>query len=403
MTFFNELISKDITGVAYKNINIKKSVISYFANTGDSTIAELCKELSLSAPKINNIFNELINDGLVKDYGKVDSTGGRRPNVYGLVPESAFFVGVDIKQDHIVLGISDLKKNMVKLVEHQAFRLTNDEKSLENLCKLIKNFIDSVDVPKENILGIGVNFGSVINYSTGYSYSFYHFSVEPLSEVMERQIGYKVFLENDSKAMAFGEFTSGVVKDEKNVLFLNLDFGIGLGVIINSQLYYGKSGFSGEFGHIPIFDNQIICKCGKKGCLETEASGWALVRMFKERVEAGFSSSIKTKLEDVTLDTIIEAANNDDMLSIELITEIGEKLGRGIALLINIFNPELIVMGGLLSTTGEYLRLPIKSSINKYSLSLLNADTQLKTSKLGDKAGVIGACLLVRNRLLSLS
>ena len=107
MTFFNELINKNITGVAYKNINIKKSVISYFADTGNSTIAELCKELSLSAPKINNIFNELINDGLVKDYGKVDSTGGRRPNVYGLVPESAFFVGVHIKQDHINIGISE--------------------------------------------------------------------------------------------------------------------------------------------------------------------------------------------------------------------------------------------------------------------------------------------------------
>ena len=403
MTFFNELINKNITGVAYKNINIKKSVISYFADTGNSTIAELCKELSLSAPKINNIFNELINDGLVKDYGKVDSTGGRRPNVYGLVPESAFFVGVHIKQDHINIGISDLQKNIVKLVENQPFQLTNEQKSLENLCQLIKDFINSVDIPKEKIIGIGVNLSGRINYSTGYSYSFFHFNEEPLSEVMEREIGYKVFLENDSRAMAFGEFTSGVVKNEKDVLFLNLDFGIGLGIVIDRQLYYGKSGFAGEFGHIPIFKNEILCKCGKKGCLETEASGWALVRMFKERVEAGCSSSIKEKLEDVTLDTIIEAANNDDTLAIELITEVGENLGRGIAFLINIFNPELIIIGGLLATTGEYLRLPIKSAINKYSLSLVNADTQLKTSKLGEKAGVIGACLLVRNRLLTLN
>src|SRR5690606_21452285 len=113
MTFFEELINENITGVAYKNINIKKSVISYFANTGNSTIADLCKELSLSAPKVNNIFNELIADGLVKDYGKVDSTGGRRPNLYGLVSESAFFVGVDVKQNHINIGVSDLQKNMI--------------------------------------------------------------------------------------------------------------------------------------------------------------------------------------------------------------------------------------------------------------------------------------------------
>lgn len=403
MTFFNQLINEDITGLAYKNINIKKSEISYFANTGNSTIAELCKELSLSAPKITNVFTELIADGLLKDYGKVDSTGGRRPNIYGLVPESAFFVGVDIKQDHINIGVSDLQKNIVKLVEHQNFRLSNDQKSLENLCKLIKNFINSIAIEKEKIIGVGINLTGRINYSTGYSYSFFNFNEEPLSEVMEREIGYKVFLENDSRAMAFGEFTSGAVQEEKDVLFLNLDFGIGLGIVINGQLYYGKSGFAGEFGHIPLFKNEILCRCGKKGCLETEASGWALIRKFQEKVKSGSSTTVTGNIDEITLNTIIDAANNDDTLAIELITEVGDNLGRGIAFLINIFNPELILIGGILSTTGEYLRLPIKSAINKYSLSLVNVDTQLKTSKLGEKAGVIGACLLVRNRLLTLN
>ncbi|RKD12773.1 transcriptional regulator [Pelobium manganitolerans] len=402
MTFFDELVNENITGVAYKNINIKKSVLSYFANTGNSTIAELCKELGLSAPKINNIFTDLIEDGLVKAYGKVDSTGGRRPKIYGLVPESAFFIGVDIKQDHINIGASDLQKNIIKLLDNQPFLLTNEKESLQKLCKLIKSFIKELNVPKDKILGIGVNLSGRINYATGYSYSFFHFDEEPLSKIMEREIGYKTFLENDSRAMAFGEFNSGIVKDEKNVLYLNLDYGLGMGIMINSQLYYGKSGFAGEFGHIPIFENEIICRCGKKGCLETEASGWALVRMFKERLRNGSSSLIRTEIDDIDLNAIIDAANNDDTLAIELIAEVGSNLGRGIALLINVFNPELILMGGILSSTGEYLRLPIKSAINKYSLSLVHADTQLKTSKLGERAGVIGACLLVRNRLLAL-
>lgn len=405
-TFFEELNSENVTGVAYKNVSLKKNVLSYFANVGNATIADLCKELNLSAPKVTALLGDLIQDGLIKDYGKVESTGGRKPNLYGLVPDSAFFIGVDIKQNHINIGLSDLQKNLIKVSEKLPYKLDNNKESLEALCTLINDFVAELTLPKEKILGLGINLSGRINYATGYSYSFFYFNEEPLSKIIESKTGIRVFLENDSKAMAYGEFSAGVVGTEKNVLFLNLDHGIGLGILVNGQLYYGKSGYAGEFGHIPLFDNEIICHCGKKGCLETEASGWALIRMFKERLQEG-SSSILTQshsnLAELEMDDIINAANNDDVLAIELIARIGENLGRGIALLINLFNPELVILGGSLAATEEYIRLPIKSAINKYSLSLVNQDTILKMSKLGERSGIIGACLLVRNRLLSLS
>jgi predicted NBD/HSP70 family sugar kinase len=404
-SFFEELNNENVTGVAYKNVSLKKTVLSYFANVGNATIADLCKELNLSAPKVTALLADLIQDGLIKDYGKVESTGGRKPNLYGLVPDSAFFIGVDIKQNHINIGLSDLQKNLIKVSEKIPYELDNNKESLESLCTLINDFINELTIPREKLLGIGINLTGRINYATGYSYSFFYFNEEPLSKIIESKIGIRVFLENDSKSMAYGEFSAGVVNQEKNVLFLNLDHGIGLGILVNGQLYYGKSGYSGEFGHIPLFNNEIICQCGKKGCLETEASGWALTRMFKERLLEG-SSSILTKSKnsaDIKMEDIIDAANNDDVLAIELIARIGENLGRGIALLINLFNPELVILGGSLAATEEYIRLPIKSAINKYSLSLVNQDTILKMSKLGERAGLIGACLLVRNRLLSLS
>ena len=203
--------------------------------------------------------------------------------------------------------------------------------------------------------------------------------------------------------MAFGEYSTGIVHEEKDVLFLNMDYGLGIGIVINGQLYYGKSGFAGEFGHIPFFNNEIICRCGKRGCLETEVSGTALTRIFKEKLTNGSSSILSTmKIDEINFEHIIQAANNDDVLAIEQIAAMGEKLGRGIAVLINIFNPELVILGGSLAETGEYIRLPVKSALNKYSLSLVNNDTQIKMSKLGKQAGVIGACLLVRNRLLSI-
>lgn len=402
MTFFEEFNSDNLSGVAYKNLTLKKAVIAFFAMTGNSTIADLCKELNLSAPKVNNLLSDLIADGLVKDYGKMESTGGRKPNIYGLIPESGFFLGVDVKQNHINIGLTDLQKKMVKITEGQPYSLKNSHESLQELCQLIKDFISNSSINKDKILGIGLNLSGRINYATGYSYSFFHFNEEPLSKVVENYIGIKVFLENDSRAMAYGEFTTGIAHHEKNVLFLNLDYGLGMGIMINSQLYYGRSGFAGEFGHMPIFNNEILCHCGKKGCLETEASGWALTRLFKEKLTEGSSSILSGRpLNEIQLSDIIEAAGKDDVLAIELIAEIGEKLGRGIALLINIFNPELVILGGSLADTGEYIRLPIKSAINKYSLSLVNNDTMLKVSKLGEQAGIIGACLMVRNRLLT--
>jgi len=196
----------------------------------------------------------------------------------------------------------------------------------------------------------------------------------------------------------------GVVENEKNVIFVNVSWGLGIGIIIDGKPYYGKSGFSGEFGHFPIFDNEIICHCGKKGCLETEASGLAIHRMVIERIKQGESSILTQKVKDMdqlTLTHIIEATNNEDPLCIEIVEEVGYKLGRYIAGLINIFNPELVVIGGQVAETEGFIMLPIRSSVKKHSLNLVNKDTKIVTSKLKNKAGIIGACMIARSRLFA--
>lgn len=392
------------TGVAYKNKALKRAIINHVDEVGSATITDLTAQLNISTPKTTSLVNELIADGLIRDYGKIDSTGGRRASMYGLVAESAFFLGVDVKRYYINIGLLDFKKSLVTVKEQIPFTLENNQESYQSLIRIIKAFIEDAPVAKDTILAMGLNLSGRINTHSGYSYSFFHFHEEPLSTTIEQEIGIKTFLENDSRAMAYGEFCSSVVSNEKNVLFVNLDYGIGLGILIDGKVYYGKSGFGGEMGHIPIFNNEIICHCGKKGCLETEASGWALLRLFKDRIAAGSTSQLlkkKKQLEDIRLDDLIEGARNEDTLCIELIAEVGEKIGRGLAILINIFNPELVILGGTLAETGDYVRLPIRSALNKFSLSLVNSDTQLRLTKLGEKAGVMGGCLMARNKLLS--
>lgn len=392
------------SGVALKNKTLKKLIFNFLDSSESASITELSKELNISVPKTTSLIAELIEEGLISDYGKIDSTGGRKANLYGLIGDAGFFLGVDVKKYYINIGLLNFKKQLVSQKNRIAFKLENTAESLGQLIHIVQNFIKELPVKKEKILSLGINLSGRINHTKGYSYSFFHFQEEPLSKIIQDKIGIKTYLENDSRAMAFGEFCSGEVNTEKNVLFVNVDYGVGLGILIDGKVYYGKSGFSGEFGHIPFFNNEIICHCGKKGCLETEASGNALIRKFKEKIKQGYTSSVlkkNKKIEDITLTDIIQAAQNEDVLTIELLAETGENLGKGLAVLINVFNPELIILGGTLSESGDYLRLPTKSSINKYSLSLVNSDTQLKLSKLGERAGILGACLLAKNKVLS--
>lgn len=402
---FKDLEKEEIAGVVLKTLSLKKNIIAYFASVGDGTIADLCKEFNTSVPTITKMIAELIEDGFVHDFGKIETGGGRRPNMYGLDPKSGFFMGVEVKRKSLNLALIDLKKQIIRSVEKIPFKLSNTQESLDMLCDSIDDFLAGLGADRSKVYGVGVNITGRVNSQTGFSYSFFNFEEEPLAKVVEKRIGVRTFVENDTRAMTYGEYDSGVVHGEKDVLFVNVSAGIGLGVVLGGQIQYGKSGFAGEFGHIPFFQNDIICQCGKKGCLETEVSGAALEQMCQAELKNGTTSILSEKYEKklpISMDDIVEAANNEDMLALELISKMGEKLGRGIALLINIFNPELVVLGGALSTTGDTLLWPVKSAMNKYALNLVNKDTSLKISKLGNRAGVIGACLLVRNKMLNL-
>lgn len=154
-----------------------------------------------------------------------------------------------------------------------------------------------------------------------------------------------------------------------------------------------------------MLDNEVICHCGKTGCLETGASGQAAHRILSEKLNEGRASILKEKFdrkENITLEDIIHAVKEEDVLTIEVIEEIGTVLGRALAGLINIFNPELVVIGGAMSEAKEYLMLSIQTSIQRHSLKIINRDTTIKFSKLGVKAGAIGACMLSRSKLLGI-
>ncbi|MCE9107189.1 ROK family transcriptional regulator [Bacteroides pyogenes] len=386
-----------------KNALQKKKIIKHYIYNGSSTLTDLAREMDLSVPTVTKFISEMCEEGYINDYGKLETSGGRHPSLYGLNPESGYFVGVDIKQFSINIGLMNFKGDMVELEMNIPHKFENTPDALDALCKHIISFIEKININPEKILNININISGRVNPESGYSFSLFNFEERPLAEVLTEKIGYNVSIDNDTRAMTYGEFLKGCVKGEKDIIFVNVSWGLGIGIIIDGKIYTGKSGFSGEFGHTNVFDNEIICHCGKKGCLETETSGSALHRILIERVQKGensiLSKRIAMKDNPLTLDEIISAVNKEDVLCIEIIEEIGQKLGKQIAGLINIFNPELVIIGGTLSMTGDYLTQPIKTAVRKYSLNLVNKDSVILTSKLKDRAGIIGACMLARSRM----
>ena len=184
---------------------------------------------------------------------------------------------------------------------------------------------------------------------------------------------------------------------------LQADWGLGLGIIVNGKLYSGKSGFSGEFGHLPIVDNGILCTCGKQGCLETMVSAVAIARMAKEGIEKGKSSLINelvgNDLDKIEISTVIQAANRGDQFAISLFAEAGHWLGRGVAYLIQIFNPELIIIGGRVAEASQFIMAPVQQAIHIYSNHDISNNTEIKFSELGSKAGTMGAAAYALEKL----
>lgn len=397
----NQKLMKEIV-IGSKNALTKKSIINHFIYNGGSTIPDLSKEFELSVPTITKFISEMCEDGYINDYGKLETNGGRHPNLYGLNPESGYFVGVDVKKFSINIGAINFKGDMMELDMDIPLKFEDTEIYLNKLCTSVTEFINKLTIDKSKILNVNFNISGRVNPESGHSFSQLNFEERPLATILSEKIGYNTSIDNDTRAMAYGEFLKGCVKGEKDLIFINVSWGLATAIIIDGKLYKGKSGFAGEFGHFSVYENEKLCHCGKKGCLETEASGSALHRILLSRIEKGESSILSLKKEDlknITLSDIIEAVHKEDMLCIEIVEEIGQKLGKQIASLINLLNPELVIIGGTLSLTGDYITQPIKTAVRKYSLNLVNKDSIIKTSNLQDQAGIVGACMLARSKM----
>ena len=396
-TFLNDDTSKSALA--------KREILRLCITHEESSISFFSKTLGSSVPTVTKLISELKEDGFILDEGKIGTSGGRRPSIFGLNPNAGYFVGIDVARHHFHIAITDFKGNMLKYIEDIEFVLESNSGSFRQMCRMVQDNVVAAGIPWIKVLAAGVSLSGRVNPEQGYSLTYFVSDDLPLKDLFQRELNVPVSIENDSRALTYGEYMYLGKNANKDMIAINLSWGLGMGMILDGHLYYGKSGFSGEIGHFPLLDNNIMCRCGKIGCLETGASGSALRRIIVEKLKSGRRSSLsKIYKENGNLDLseILQAVQDGDVLAIECIGEIGEMLGRGIAGVINIFNPGLVIIGGRLIVGKDHLLLPVRTVVNKYSMARVASDTKIRLSTLGRKATVLGDCLLARKKLLGI-
>jgi glucokinase-like ROK family protein len=270
------------------------------------------------------------------------------------------------------------------------------------LAEKVYELIEAYNIDRNKLLGIGISLPGLIDLRSGISYTYLNTGRPTAKELMDR-LGLPVFLEQDTRSMAWGEQAFGLAHGHQNVLCLNIGSGIGLSMILNGKIYTGHSGYSGEFGHIQIEPNGQLCHCGKIGCIETVASGKVLISKAKKDISEGsitqISGMIEGDLGKLNIKVILDAARAGDQYAIDLLGRIGEALGKGLSTLIHLFNPELIIIGGEMSKAADFLISPIESNLNIYTIARIRKDAMIVSSELGDNARLMGTVALVMNKI----
>ncbi len=385
----------------------KKGILSELYFNDMNTIAELAQTLHISIPSITALIEELVTENWIVETGFAISKQGRRPAIYEINPSEKNILVLDINTHDTKISVLNLKN---KIIFSQTFdlQLKNNPDFLNTLFNLVDEIVERKMAKNKTIIALGVSIPGLVNKKTGINFSYKNLNSKDksLSELIEEHYKLPVSVVNDSKATAFGEYRFGLAKGKSHVLSVNVDWGVGLGVVINGEIFDGASGFAGELGHIQVNPDGELCYCGKVGCLDTITSASSLLKNIKEGLISGKVSKLgeyKEHLEDLNLETVIKAAQQGDAFAIDIIHNIGLELGKGLSIAVHLFNPQIIIIDGVLSKAQKLIVNPIEHAINKYCLADFKDDLSIEISQLGEDAKIYGVHAYVVENLLKVA
>jgi len=393
-------------GVVGKFSLIKKMnmalILDIIRKKGPISRSEIAELTELTPATISNITGELIDNNLVVEGESGDSSGGRKPIMLRIRCDYYRVIGIYIGSKKIKIIASDLMANSKykKEIPYERKDISADE-ALEILYSEIGEIKEKYEKKGKKVVGIGIGINGIVNTETGMLVFAPNLGWNnvPIKQKVEERFHIPVYVDNNTRTMGLGESWFGTGKNVNNFFCINIEYGVGGSLFIDDKIFRGSSFGAGEIGHTTVDINGELCSCGNRGCLETIASVKALQKKAYDGYNENKNSSIFVgrdinQVEDLKASYIFEAANNGDFYATNLIKEVGEKIGIGIANIINIFNPQLVIINGEIISTGEILLEPIRRVVRERGFkSLVNA-TDIVLSKLGNVAYLKGAVVL---------
>ncbi|WP_027108553.1 ROK family transcriptional regulator [Lacticigenium naphthae] len=372
----------------------KRLILNSIRLNGPISRAKIAKQTKITPPTVSKIVKELIEEELVKESHLGESEGGRKPTLLLLKEDGYFVVSVDASSTHLRVMISNLVGEILIKKEISQSSSLSKEKFLKELVKKIREIIKTSAVDSEKILGIGVAMHGVVDIEQGTCLFSSDSGLKniPIKESLEKELNLPVMVENNSRAMALGEFWFGKNKKGDSFSVINIGRGVGSGIITDGTLSRGAHDTAGEIGHTTISMHGRQCGCGNKGCLETYITGEGIVKTAREEIE-----NIPS---DISPEKIYQLAKQGETEYIQVLEKVGEYIGVGIVNYIHTVDPEVIVLGGGVLKSQEFLMPIIKKTITEKALTdKLKKGINLYVSDLGENMTLLGASVLFLKKL----
>lgn len=387
----------------------RKKIINLIYQSKTISRAEATKRSGISAPTVSKIVDSFIADGLVEEIGTGKSTGGRRPKLLKIAASDNYIIGIDVGTTNIYGILADLNARIIHEKKLPTKLGGGFYKIMKQTSEVIQILIQKAEEKRRRLIAIGIAVAGLINKQRNiveFSPNFHWHDVDIIGNLSTR-FDLPIYFDNVTRVMALGELCYGAGKQYKNFIFVNIGHGIGAGIILDGQPFFGSVGMAGEFGHITVEkDSWIQCDCRNFGCLEALASGQGIARVARNALLDGAESILhdlcEGDVEQITAEMVANATKKGDVQAWKIFIQAAEYLGLGISALINLFNPESVILGGGVTQAGEILFDNVRKTINTRALHRISHNVVLLPATFGLKAAAVGAVALVMNKLLNL-
>jgi glucokinase-like ROK family protein len=359
----------------------------------------LATRTGLSRATIALLIDDLLSSGLVYERGLGDSRGGRPPVMLEFNPNAAQAIGARLRDYRWDIVLTDLDARVIRHLDVPVTDLS-PEAAVAALHSGVNQI--AADVDRSRLLpAIGIGTPGLVDMATGIvktAVDVGWYDV-PIREMIETSLEMRAFVANRSRVGALAELWHGRERNLESLIYISIGTGIAAGIVLNGELLMGANSSAGELGHVTVLPDGPLCRCGNRGCLQALASGVAIANRAREHLRSTLDSLLSHMTaghpERIVAEMVFAAAEQEDALALQVVAETSVYLGIAIANLINLFNPELIVLGGPVGQVGQVLLEPVHVEVRRHAMAYPLAAAEIVTSRLGADAGAIGAAVLV--------